>query len=289
MAEDFSASGAVDAGVTSHAVDTGAPPASGPGAGAGSPGTPDIFDLGTVEKFRYKGKEYSRDEFDQGYMRMADYTRKTQEYAQNRKFWDNLSVDLENVKSNPALVDQFKRVYPAQFHAFLRYVEQAKNQDPASGAPAQAQQPQSQGLDPRVEARIAAIENTFNEREVQAADAQMDALFDKLRPKYPFADEEAILARAQNFVAQWKQDNPGQKPNISAKQWEEMWKVSNDRVKSVAEKQYMTQVKGQVDANRKGADVKPGGGIPGQAPRHAKTIKEATQMALQDIESGAFG
>jgi hypothetical protein len=75
---------------------------------------------------------------------------------------------------------------------------------------------------------------------------------------------------------------------ISDKQWDALWKSTNDRVYQLSDSRYKDQVKRQIQAGRSSADTGRGGGIPGQAPRQFKTMKEATAAALADIESGTF-
>jgi hypothetical protein len=80
---------------------------------------PELVDLDTMDKFKFGGREWTPKELEAAYMRQQDYSRKTQEIAQERKYYDNLPYDLDMVKNNPALVNQFKQVYPAKFHSWI--------------------------------------------------------------------------------------------------------------------------------------------------------------------------
>jgi hypothetical protein len=79
-----------------------------------------ISELEKLEKIKYNGKVLSgKDlarELKEGSLRLSDYTKKTQAIAEERKYYDNLAVDLQKLKANPALVDQFKSIYPQKFH-----------------------------------------------------------------------------------------------------------------------------------------------------------------------------
>lgn len=244
------------------------------------------IEIDSLDRYRYKGQ--SLKDWESGHMRQQDYTSKTQQIAQERKFHDNLSADLDRVKSNPQLAEQFRSIYPEKFHAYLRYVLDNSAPDPQrqnGGTPAN----QYARLDPSMEMRINQLEQTFRQKEVAAISAELDSKFRTLTQKYPFADEEAVVSRAQALLAKMKEMDPlNQNPTISDKQWDLLWKSQHDRAYGLSDAQYKKQVKAQIEAGRKGSDSGAGGGIPGQAPRQFRSIKEATNQALADIEAGSF-
>ena len=229
---------------------------------------PSIYDLDSAEKFKWQGREWTTKELQSSYMAHSDYTRKTQALAEERKFYDNLSYDLEAVKNNPGLMQEFKRVYPEKFHSYLNYV-QSKQPD------TQAQTSQ-QGLDPKFVERVERLERNIHEREVAAIEAELDAKFKQYSEKYPMADEEAVIARAQALI------NRGDK--ITDQTWDNLWKSVHDRNQSLADKYYSTKVKEQKTANAKARDVGSGGGTVGRAPHAPKTIKQATDELLASGE-----
>lgn len=249
-----------------------------------------VTSIDNLDRYTHNGRPLK--DYVSGYMRQQDYTSKTQEIAQERKFYDNLDVDLERVKSNPALADQFRQVYPEKFHNYLRHVlAENRGQTPPGQQQAGQRTTQQQfaQLDPKTQAEIRYLLENNRQREVQAIGAQIDAVFAKMSEKYPFADEEAVVARGQALFEQLKKANPGnQNLQISEKHWEALWKSQNDRNQQIAEARYNQKVKAQINASRQGRDVASGGGTPGQAPRTARTIKEATAHAMADIDSGAI-
>lgn len=230
---------------------------------------PSIPDLDSIERFRYGGREMTAKELQSQIMMQADYTRKTQAIAEERKFYDNLSADLAAVKSNPALADKFKSIYPEKFHSYLGYVTPEQR--------AQAQQAQQQNqyaqIDPQIMARFQKLEAAANEREVAAINAELDAKFKTLSDKFPFADEEAAIARAQALIER------GEK--LTDKIWEGIWKSVHDRNETKFKQLQEAKVKQQKQANARGREASAGGGIPGNAPRNPKTIKEASKYALE--------
>src|SRR5271166_2884879 len=72
----------------------------------------ELIDLDKLERFLWKGKPTTRKEFESGWLRQQDYTRKTQALKESqakaeietRKFQDNLDADLEKLRQNPSLI-----------------------------------------------------------------------------------------------------------------------------------------------------------------------------------------
>lgn len=231
-----------------------------------------ILELESLPKFKYAGRELTAKELQGMVMMQSDYTRKTQAIAEERKYYENLQADLDAVKSNPTLAAQFKQVYPEKFHKFLGYVASKTQQE----KPAQNAQWKSQ-MDPDFLERFNRVEKELNERKVQAIEAELDAKFSKLSKQYPMADEEAVVARAQTLLEK------GQK--LTDQVWNELWKGVHDRNTKLAEQFYAGKVNQQKTANAKGKDAASGGGLPGQAPKLPRTIKEASDHALKELEN----
>lgn len=245
-----------------------------------SPEKPDAptgpVDIDTLDKFRYGGKEYTPKQFKTQYIPQSVYTKKTQEIAEERKYYDNLRYDLASVKQNPNLADQFKSVYPEKYHHYLDVIldkQQAQTNQNAQPEKVQAQQP----VDNRFYSEFQQLKQELFEQKVSAAEADLDARIQKYSEKYPYADEEAVLARAQSLIDK----NPGEA--LSDKTWESLFKSVHDRQKAIADQFQSKQVKEQKSLNSKGKDAPSGGGSPGTPPKVARTIKEASRYALQEL------
>lgn len=223
-----------------------------------------LVDLDGVERFKFAGREWKPDELKNSYMMHSDYTRKTQEIASERKYFDNLSYDLDKVRGNPALAEEFKKVYPEKFHAYLRYVHQEQKAGAVQG----------QSADPQLMSRLESIEKALHEKEVQSIEAKLDLTFNKLSQKYPMADQGVVISLATSLA------DKGQK--IDDAMWDKIFKAANDRIQGLAEKHYKTKVTNQIEANRRGKDSAAGGGIPGQAPQKLK-MKDVAQTIINDL------
>lgn len=234
------------------------------------PTAQDLIDLEKVGKFRFEGREWTPKDFRGAFMMQADYTRKTQQLAEERKYFDNLNTDLAAVKANPNLADKFREVYPAKYHAYLDYVTQKREQQTG-------QQGQNGSVDPEFMRRFNMLESEMNARKVEAINAELDARFKVLSEKYPLADEEAAIARAQALHSKGIQ--------LTDKIWDQIWKAVSDKNEMVFKKYGASRVNQQKTANQRGRDTAPGGGIPGQAPKKPKTIKEASALALEEMRN----
>lgn len=213
---------------------------------------PDILDLDSTEKFRFEGREWTPAELKKAYMMQSDYTRKTQELGENRKYYDNLVYDLPKVLQNPALVAEFKRVYPNQFHSLIGHLESKQQAD-------------KQGVDPEFYREFQEIKTQLRDQRVSAIEAELDHKFSTLSQKYPYADEEVVIARAQTLL------DSGQK--LSDEVWDKLWKSNHEKISQAISK----NIQSQKSANAQGKDMGSGGGIAGQAPVKHRTIKEASK------------
>lgn len=234
----------------------------------------EILDLDKVEKFKFQGKEWNPKDFRNSYLMHQDYTKKTQEISQERKFVSNLQYDLDNVKNDPSLASEFKRVYPEKFHKFLDYV--------VSKQPDNVQRNPEMDEIKREISEFRSYREELAEQKIEAIQAELDSKFSKLSEKYTFADEDTVISKAQILLERLK-DDQGAKARITDAQWDMLWKSVHDRNKGIADKNYGTKINKQQQANLKGRDVPSGGGIPGHAPKKPRTIKEASDFALEEL------
>ncbi len=229
-----------------------------------------LTDLEKLEKFVFKGKEWTPKEIEAAMLRQEDYTRKTQEAAKIRKdfekqqaqeeqFRTSYRYDLQKVRENPALADEFRRIYPDHYHHFVdNLLEEsratASNQTQASSQTGQ----QPAGVPTEVLKRIEKIEGDLTKREVEALQAQLDSQWETFSKKYPNANQELALARAHVLLDRGTQ--------LSEDQVENLFKSLHDT--EVAREKQMREawIKEQKTANTQGRDIGRGGGTPGKAP-----------------------
>lgn len=253
-----------------------------PGASTEQPGE-SVLDLDSVQKFRFEGREWSPKDFRQAHMMHADYTRKTQQLAEERKYYDNLQDDLERVKANPQLAEKFRSIYPEKFHKFLGYVSPAQAASAAQGQNQGSTQGQAP-TDPALMSRIEAIEKQYRDQQAAAIDAELEAKFGTLSKKYPLADEESVIARAEALLSRAKET--GDKDfKLTDATWDRLWKADQERHEGRYKSHYSKQIQKQSAFNQKGKDAASGGGVPGQAPKQFRSIKDASAAALADMEA----
>lgn len=245
---------------------------------------PSIIDLDTMEKFKFGGREWTPKELKSAYMMQSDYSKKTAEIAQERKFSENLIHDLRTIRQkmadNPAIIDEFKRIYPKKYHA---YADEMLDLLRSTQKPTQQmQQPQSPSLPPEIQRKIDLLEekmgtyerNTF-EAEVAKHASELERTLSTLSQKYPFADEEQVLSRAQALRERGEE--------LDQKAWDGLFKMVNEKNENFLKQRQSEMIKKQNTANQKAKDVASGGGTPAQAPRKFRTIKEASEAAIKDL------
>lgn len=237
----------------------------------------DVLDLDKLDRsFRFNGREWTAKDLRNAYMMREDYTRKTQELAEARKYAENFDVDLQKVLRDPRLIGEMKKVYPRH------YVEIAErwlgNRGGQQSTPtAGAQQPnESQAEYERriaeLEGRIAEWDKSQQQAEIAQIEAWLNNQYEALGKKYQFANAEVVTARAEVL------SKSGTK--VTDKVLDKLFKASHDEMKSRWEKHYQTKVQEQLKTGVKGKDVGPGGGVPGQAPKGLKTMKDAKEAML---------
>ena len=240
------------------------------------------LDLDKVERFRFQGREWTSKELRDAYMMRADYTRKTQELAETRKYSDNFDSDLRSVMKDPNLFAEFKRIYPKNYVAIAEEVlsrlspnNQTNTNQPTNGL-------DSKAIDKLLEQRLSPVldkvgewEKAQHAAEVEKIGSWLDNQYERLSSKYPYANTEVITARAdlahRNGV------------KVDAQLLEKLFRTNNGEIETQWSKLQESKVNKQLKANNRARDMGTGGGVPGNAPKGAKTIKDATNAWLQDL------
>lgn len=239
--------------------------------------TPSVVDIDKLEKFMYEGKEWTKDDLRRSILMHQDYTKKTQEVASERKaieserrFAENVPYDLEKLSRDPTLISEFKRVYPQKYHATAeKILERLGIQSP------KVDQPKPNDYSAEV-ARLERVEQWMNTVETEKMQQHLDHTFDKLKTKFPEADELVVIAKAQ------ARRNQGE--DIKDSDFEKWFKDDHENRAKKLEDYYLGKIKDQKAANRKGRDVPAGGEAP-SAPAKKLSFKEATNQAIKDLSN----
>lgn len=232
----------------------------------------DITDLDSLEKFKFEGKEWTPQELRDAYLMQSDYTKKTQELAEDRKFYDNLYYDLQKVAQDPRLESAFRTTYPEKFHRYLESVERRDQ-------PAESRQSEDTvRRDPELENRLSQLEQRLEAEEVAKIEKEMESTFVELKGKYPLVDESHAIAIAQGYL--------DKNENLDKGAWEQIFKQINDQMSSRFDAYQKERVEKQKSAHKQGADSPAGGGIPSRGPKKFKNLHEATEAYLASDEAG---
>lgn len=245
--------------------------------------TKETLDLDKVERFRFQGKEWTAKEMRDAYMMRADYTRKTQELADTRRYAENFDADLRSVIKDRNLLAEFKRIYPKSYiqtaESILERLSptvrtpQTENQN-QSHDPKELDRMLNERLSPVLD-KVSAWEKAQYQSEVQRIGSWLDNQYERLSKKYQYADPEVITSRAdlahKNGV------------KVDGALLEKLFKANNTEIESRWSKLQESKVNKQIGANNRAKDIGPGGGVPGGAPKGFKTVREATQGWLKDL------
>lgn len=277
--------GSADAAPTEELAPEGAQPDIAPEGAKVSAKAPEpetikeLLDLEKQERFRFAGKEWTPKELMNSYLMRDDYTRKTQELAETRKYAENFVHDLRTLVKEPNRINEFRSLYPSQ------YVERAMQILQMTGGNHQTSTAAPTQTDPR-EDRISFLESKIGDwekaqytREVESIQSWLDNQFDTLGKRYPFANHEAITARAQVL------SDRGEK--ITPEILDRLFKANNTEIKDSWEKMYRGKVETQLKQGQKGKDIGAGGGTPSAPPVKLKTMQDAKKawLAAHNLES----
>lgn len=240
----------------------------------------ELVDLDKLEKFRFDGRDWSPKDLKSAYLMQSDYTKKTQEVAKDRQYVDNFRHDLNTLIADPKRIEEFAKVYPKHYTDIAKSILETlttrgqKEEAPNQGA----------GVDPKflsefnsIKGKISEWEEAQRQAEIEKIHSWIDNQFDSLSKKYPFANAEAVNARASYLADTGTQ--------ITEQVLDKLFKSNNDEIKQAMDKVYKEKAVKQIEANKKGKDIGVGGGVPSQAPKGFKTIKEATAALLDDIDT----
>lgn len=241
-------------------------------------------ELEKLERFKYDGREWTPADLKSAVMMQKDYTQKTQEISQERKYYDNLAADLKYVRENPTLANEFRKIYPEKFHSYLDFAAATQQQAGQQHQNVQGQ-PQQVQLPPEfqnLKKDFDQLRTAWSSQETEKEMAKIDNIFQTMGKKYEHADERTVLATAQAAYQQGLKQN-GDGYRLTDAQWEQIFKSEHERSQARYESFYKNKISQQQEANKKARDAGPGGGTPGQAPPK-RSFKEATADAIAHFE-----
>lgn len=235
-----------------------------------------IAELERIERFKFQGKEYTPKELGTLLQREQEqtkaFTQKMQALAEERKQWessrsanqkfdDALAYDLEKVRQNPQLAQEFIRTYPESYHRHLRAVL-------GSTSPSQSSTQGQPHVPVELMSQVEQLRSYVHAQEVAKAEGEIERDLTKALSQFKYASRKEVLADVFEFHNSLPADSTtGRKPSVPYEIWTKAAEAShNDRVEwgKTYQKDLQQQ---QKQANAKARDVGAGGGTPGQAPQ----------------------
>lgn len=236
----------------------------------------DLIDLDKLDRFRWQGREWTRKELTDGTLMQADYSRKTADLKEARKYADNFDADLAKIVENPALFDEFKRIYPKSYIQAAQRVVDSLNRGQTQKAPADGRA--SLKDDPTIRELFewkSQVEQSVKEARTQANLQWLDSQHEKLSPKYPLANGELVDKRLGDLLSSDKE------MKVTEALMEDLYKKAANDADALYKSHYKRQVDDQKKANAKGKDAGVGSGV--SAKEKTLTMKEARQALFDKV------
>jgi hypothetical protein len=254
--------------------------------GTQTTGDDNVLDLDKHETFRFKGQDWTREEFEKAYLRQADYTQKTQQLSEQKKYYDNFWADFSTVRSNPDRLADFERIYPKEFVQHARTLLAKPGQSAPKAVNPNESKPNSLLDHPEfreLKESVETITTKAQKEEIARIDGWLKNQYDTLGKKYPYADAETVESRALVYA----QKNGGKA--VTAEYLDRSFKEHNDQVKKRMDGLYKAKITQQINAGKDARDVGTGGDIAGGAPQSDRTLKQAKERMLSDVAAGRLG
>lgn len=237
-----------------------------------------ITDIGGISKFSFGGEEYTPERLSQIFGEHKSWSEQVKEYEKVKEFEDNLEIDIENVLNDPRLAPRFKQVYPQKYHFLVDRFLSKPGQTLAQTGNAQTPALPKEFLTEfnQLRNQIGTISQKFTQTEIDAANAKMDAIFPKMLTKFPLANEDQVLTKAEAMLSR--------KEKVTDAVWERLFRESHEGMSKRADQFYGTKMKSQIDKGQRGKDSPAGGGVPGMKPNKPRTFDEAREAMLASLQ-----
>lgn len=256
----------------------------------------ELVDLDKLERFRFGGQEASfkdifgdkrpktLDELRNSFMMRGDYTRKTQEVAEARKYAENFDADLSRVIGDPQKwLPVMRQMYPESYvktaEAVINRMQggQAASQQPTAATPKMELPAEFQEALKEVKEWKAQVQEQVN----QATLEQLNSVHERLGTKYPFADPEVVDTRVMRAMERGLKIDKANLGDVL----EKAYKDHNDTQKARVDAQQKTKVEEQVKAGKSSRDIGAGGSPLGHTPKKYKKLEDIKHDVIAGLTS----
>lgn len=242
--------------------------------------TPQVPALDSLSEFEFQGEKYTPDRLQEVLSGYKTLSEKQRAYADEERYVANLDADLESVVENPNLAEKFRQIYPKKFHFLVDKVLRSAKTGDLPSQNNQAIPKEFLNEFGQLKQGYQTLQQQMHQYAVEAANAKIDAILPKLIEKYPMAEEDQILTRAEGFVVS------GGK--LTEQTWERIVRESHEKAQKKADAFYKRQLQSQVEKGRQAQDAGPGGATPGQAPKKIKTFAEAEKAMMEHLKANGY-
>jgi hypothetical protein len=246
----------------------------------------EILELDKVEKFKWKGKEITPKDLENMTLMRENFTQKTQELAEARKYVDNFDYDLDKLLENPNLLTKFKEIYPPQFvekaEKILQKVwgQRSDNSQPTKSTPEQNALPPEiadklSKLD-RLEKWMLSQEEEKYTARVDSIQKELDSKMNEFGAKYKYADRDAVENKLSALIDHGQEITPEAIERVFKEKHENYLKLAREEIKTEQQK--------QLKVNAKAREAGPGGDVPAAAPQ-SMDLRKVREAMLRELNA----
>lgn len=234
------------------------------------PAQPQITSLDSLSEFEFQGEKLTPGRLQEVFQGYKTLSERQKSYAAEDRYWSNLDTDIESVMADPSLVERFKSIYPEKFHKVL---------ERALGG-TQRQTQNTQQLPKEYLQRLSKVdqlEQSIHQMAVESANAKLDSMLPPLYEKFPMANEDQVLAKAEAMLSQGAQ--------LTKHVWERLVKESHEFSSKKADAFYKKQLQTQIDKGQAGKDAGIGGAAPGKAPPQKLRMDQVPDAMIAHLKA----
>lgn len=246
-------------------------------------------ELDGLSEFTFQGENLTPDQLHRLMTEHKSYSERIGSFEKQKEYFENLDADIEHVLKDPGLTDKFKQTYPKMLnginvHAYLDRLLSGNRTTQAPEQTAQTTSLPKEFLNEFGELKrgLQFLTQDALKAKEEAAGAKLDAILPKLYDKFPLAENDVVLLRAEKFL-----ESGGK---LTDQTWERFVRESHQAEQKKFDQYQSAQLKTQLEKGRRAQDTGPGGATPGQAPaKKPKTFDEAREAMIkhyQDQRSG---
>lgn len=229
--------------------------------------------LDALDEFEFQGAKLTPDYLHQVLTEYNDLKSGRDSYASAAHFYANLPHDLEIVAANPAKAQEFKKMYPEEFHGYVDILLKSKGQVAEKTQSKEQTNSQTNEVIEELKKELMYLKHQVQKSTSNEYVATLNQTIDPIFEKYPLAIEESVLLEAEAMLSK------GMK--LTPHTWERLIKSSHEQIAKKSSDYYKNEYKQKKQASMKGKESGLGGSAMGnEPPKKPRTFDEAQEAMI---------